>query len=314
MQGRSAWSIPCLYNAIVLVTCITIVVTTQYEEECQVLVSMQCRRMIFQIHTMPPQNNLSCKGSTHWGLMTPFDVMYPSEHCSKWWLVICSVPSHYLNQCWLVNLIIRNKWKRFWKCLQIIGFFFFLFFSFFFLRLGLGQRRAVVIIGRWLLPSLVDTGDICCHYWQHILVSIVMNSNCSFLDRLSKLPVGQPGPPIDIHYGKRMQLVQCLCVLHPVTEVWSKYYGLRSQQLETLFPQAPPPLAPMNATPAAKGNKDRPPEDTTQGALCPLVVQLETIASSMVTMIQEDFELLVSGVFREATTMFRAIQVSKQTR
>ena len=32
------------------------------------------------------------------------------------------------------------------------------------------QRRAVVIIGRWLLPSLVDTGDICCHYWQHILV------------------------------------------------------------------------------------------------------------------------------------------------
>ena len=43
--------------------------------------------------------------------------------------------------------------------------------AFFFLRLGFGQRRAVVIIGRWLLPSLVDTGDICCHYWQHILVT-----------------------------------------------------------------------------------------------------------------------------------------------
>ena len=49
---------------------------------------------------------------------------------------------------------------------------FYFIFSFFFLRLGLGQRRAVVIIGRWLLPSLVDTGDICCHYWQHILVEI----------------------------------------------------------------------------------------------------------------------------------------------
>ena len=36
------------------------------------------------------------------------------------------------------------------------------------------QRRAVVIIGRWLLPSLVDTGDICCHYWQHILVILVI--------------------------------------------------------------------------------------------------------------------------------------------
>ena len=46
----------------------------------------------------------------------------------------------------------------------------FLFFFIYFLRLGLGQRRSVVIIGRWLLPSLVDTGDICCHYWQHILV------------------------------------------------------------------------------------------------------------------------------------------------
>ena len=57
--------------------------------------------------------------------------------------------------------------------LNHLGFFFFLlFFSFFFLRLGLGQRRALVIIGRWLLPSLVDTGDICCHYWQHILVII----------------------------------------------------------------------------------------------------------------------------------------------
>ena len=42
--------------------------------------------------------------------------------------------------------------------------------------LGLGQRRAVVIIGRWLLPSLVDTGDICCHYWQHILVDDVFFS------------------------------------------------------------------------------------------------------------------------------------------
>ena len=52
-------------------------------------------------------------------------------------------------------------------CLTIWFFFFFLLF---FLRLGLGQRRAVVIIGRWLLPSLVDTVDISCHYWQHILV------------------------------------------------------------------------------------------------------------------------------------------------
>ena len=53
-------------------------------------------------------------------------------------------------------------------------------FTAFFLRLGLGQRRAVVIIGRWLLPSLVDMGDICCHYWQHILVNFA--NSWQFLD------------------------------------------------------------------------------------------------------------------------------------
>ena len=86
--------------------------------------------------------------------------------------------------CWQITW---NKWHKIWHadvspslislsqhwCKTIWFFFFFSFFSLFFLRLGLGQRRAVVIIGRWLLPSLVDTGDICCHYWQHILVSII---------------------------------------------------------------------------------------------------------------------------------------------
>ena len=37
------------------------------------------------------------------------------------------------------------------------------------------------IIGRWLLPSLVDTGDICCHYWQHILVFFILSSKKSCL-------------------------------------------------------------------------------------------------------------------------------------
>ena len=55
-------------------------------------------------------------------------------------------------------------------------------YGIFFLRLGLGQRRAVVIIGRWLLPSLVDTGDICCHYWQHILVKTDMIRTCTVLE------------------------------------------------------------------------------------------------------------------------------------
>ena len=45
--------------------------------------------------------------------------------------------------CWQITW---NKWHKIW-------------------------HDDVVIIGRWLLPSLVDTGDICCHYWQLILVA-----------------------------------------------------------------------------------------------------------------------------------------------
>ena len=45
--------------------------------------------------------------------------------------------------CWQITW---NKWHKIW-------------------------HDDVVIIGRWLLPSVVDTGDICCHYWQLILVT-----------------------------------------------------------------------------------------------------------------------------------------------
>ena len=44
--------------------------------------------------------------------------------------------------CWQITW---NKWHKIW-------------------------HDDVVIIGRWLLPSPVDTWDICCRYWQHILV------------------------------------------------------------------------------------------------------------------------------------------------
>ena len=46
--------------------------------------------------------------------------------------------------CWQITW---NKWHKIW-------------------------HDDVVIIGRWLLPSLVDMGDICCHYWQLILVVV----------------------------------------------------------------------------------------------------------------------------------------------
>ena len=102
-----------------------------------------------------------------------------SSNCSWAWL--CALRTNRLEEMAnkLACLCIQMTYAQ--LSLTIMGiiayvqpfgvfFFLFLFFFFFFLRLGLGQRRSVVIIGRWLLPSLVDTGDICCHYWQHILV------------------------------------------------------------------------------------------------------------------------------------------------
>ena len=46
--------------------------------------------------------------------------------------------------CWQITW---NKWHKIW--------------------------HDVVIIGRWLLPSVVDTGDICCHYWSCWIDAVV---------------------------------------------------------------------------------------------------------------------------------------------
>ena len=128
-----------------------------------------------------------------WVLLSFHAFVRPSNHPWAW---VCVLHTKRLEEmaynlaCWciqmaytqhswmlmdiVVGLSVRPSVRLFvYACPTIWVFFFFcFFFAFFFLRLGLGQRRAVVIIGRWLLPSLVDTGDICCHYWQHILVSL----------------------------------------------------------------------------------------------------------------------------------------------
>ena len=45
------------------------------------------------------------------------------HHCFQWWLVTCSAPSHYLNQCWIIIIyitIIRSKIQ--WNSKQIQWF------------------------------------------------------------------------------------------------------------------------------------------------------------------------------------------------
>ena len=45
--------------------------------------------------------NVVMHHSTHWGLLT--HIRFREQ-----WLVACSVPSHYLNQCWLINNRVRG--------------------------------------------------------------------------------------------------------------------------------------------------------------------------------------------------------------
>ena len=47
---------------------------------------------------------------THWGRVTHICVVELGHHWFRQWLVACSAPSHYLNQCWnIVNWTFRNK-------------------------------------------------------------------------------------------------------------------------------------------------------------------------------------------------------------
>ena len=54
---------------------------------------------------------------THWGWVTHICISKLSHHCFKQWHVPCMVPSHYLNQCWIiVNWTIANKFQWNFYC------------------------------------------------------------------------------------------------------------------------------------------------------------------------------------------------------
>ena len=106
-----------------------------------------------------------------WVLLSFHAFVRPSNHPWAW---VCVLHTKRLEEmaynlaCWWIQMAYT---QQSWMLMDIVVG----------LRLGLGQRRAVVIIGRWLLPSLVDTGDICCHYWQHTVnltfVHLVLSNN-----------------------------------------------------------------------------------------------------------------------------------------
>ena len=97
--------------------------------------------------------------------------------------------------CWQITW---NKWHKIW-------------------------HDDVVIIGRWLLPSLVDTGDICCHYWQHILVHFSFPLIIESLWKPPQMPNTQ-----DLY-----QWWKCMLSCHK--SLLSTHWGWMIQVLENVF-------------------------------------------------------------------------------
>ena len=123
-----------------------------------------------------------------WVLLSFHAFVRPSNHPWAW---VCVLHTKRLEEmaynlaCWCIQMAYA---QHSWMLMDIV--------------VGLSVRPSVrvfvygifrwlcicwqIIIGRWLLPSLVDTRDICCHYWQHILVIIGFGSTmpCHLLDTI----------------------------------------------------------------------------------------------------------------------------------
>ena len=108
------------------------------------------------------------------------------------------------------------------------------------------------------------------------------------LDRLMKLPIGQPPHKINLNKYKRLEYVQSLCALNPVEEIWPRYCSLRGKQVDTCL-----------------GGSSISDENS---SFLDTVKRFTTGSQKVEIMISEDIELFSSGIFNTATTMFKALQ------
>ena len=95
-----------------------------------------------------------------WVLLSFLALVRPSNCPWAWVLVLrtnCLEEMVYISACWCILMIYT-------QFIDAHGYYCLSVRSSVHLGLGLGLARG------WLLPSLGDTGDICCHYWQHIIV------------------------------------------------------------------------------------------------------------------------------------------------
>ena len=113
------------------------------------------------------------------------------QHCFRQWLVACSAPDHWLNQCWLdINSTLRNKFQ--WNLNQNTEFFFHnhafevvvcqLSAILFRLQCFYKTSRALLIQYALHHPIGGPEARITNNLWEVIIQIIFKNSLCSNLD------------------------------------------------------------------------------------------------------------------------------------
>lgn len=110
-----------------------------------------------------------------------------------------------------------------------------------------------------------------------------------FTDRLTKLPIDSQKQILDLYENKRMEYIQSLSTLYPSEDVLIKYQTLRSQQLDhcfhTLLPDADSEA--YNSVAVTKNCRE--------------------LSDIILKMIDEDFVIFNSGVFKKSFNIARAM-------
>ncbi len=108
------------------------------------------------------------------------------------------------------------------------------------------------------------------------------------LERLMKLPSGQPSHKINFNGSKRLEYVQSLCALNPEEETWQRYRSLRGKQVNNCLKES-----------SVSGDNQ---------SFLDVATGFKAASQKILIMISEDVELFSSRVFSHTTSLFKALQ------
>ncbi|KAL5005817.1 hypothetical protein ScPMuIL_016975 [Solemya velum] len=147
-------------------------------------------------------------------------------------------------------------------------------------------------VGNNQLSSLTSVNAVSDNTEQEIAQqwnAIALHFRRYFIDRLRALPVGSRRYAVDIFEHKRLEYLQSLTTFFPSEDVWRRYCTLRQEQLEFCF------------------NTLLPDTDIENVNFIDLTKNCREVSDLIVMMIDEDFIVLNSGVFKKAVNISKAI-------